>query len=298
MGTFWTPPCTARQGRGVVDRDAAARYVLGRRTPDGGYSFYRTPLWGVEEPNAPDTLAALESLRIVGVDIPDPHGTVGWLSSLQDPEGGFATLTIGWAALRALDVLGAEPPLSPEEWLHRVAETASRPDVERSWRSALVDALHLLELGGLAVAGRPLATSWVSSLLEEAREPDGGWARPGADLATTAVATRLARLAHLDAGVQDAAALYVRRCEDASLGFRLSPDAAATSVGALCGGLTLLVSAGPSGRHLDAVAQQLVLLQGSDGGFAARHRALSTLQDTWRGLEAARLLEKLSEEQT
>lgn len=295
MGTIGALSSTGRQGRGVVDRGAAARYVLGRRTPDGGYSFYRTPSWGVEEPNAPDTLAALESLRVVGVDVPEPRETTGWLRSLQDHEGGFATLTIGWAALRALDVLRATPPLSPEGWLHRVVETVSRPDVERSWRGALVDALHLLEIDELAFVGRPLATSFVAGLLEAAREPDGGWARPGADLATTAVAMRLAHLAHLDAGEQDVAARYVQRCEDASLGLRLSPDAAATSAGALCGGLTILGSTGLSGRFLGAVARQLVLLQGSDGGFAARHRGLSTLQDTWRGLEAARLLEELLE---
>jgi hypothetical protein len=52
-------------------------------TPHGGYCFYRTPEWGVEEPNAPDTLAALASLRIVGVDPPELETTVRRLRGLQ-----------------------------------------------------------------------------------------------------------------------------------------------------------------------------------------------------------------------
>jgi len=40
--------------------------VIGRRTPEGGYCFYRTPEWGVEEPDARDTLAALKTLRLPG----------------------------------------------------------------------------------------------------------------------------------------------------------------------------------------------------------------------------------------
>lgn len=40
-------------GRGCLDRAAIGRYVVGRRTPEGGYCFYRTPQWAVEEPNDP-----------------------------------------------------------------------------------------------------------------------------------------------------------------------------------------------------------------------------------------------------
>lgn len=40
-------------------------------------------MWGVEEPNAPDTLAALESLRLLGVEPPEPERTARFLRRLQ-----------------------------------------------------------------------------------------------------------------------------------------------------------------------------------------------------------------------
>jgi hypothetical protein len=68
---------------------------------------------GVEEPNAPETLAAVESLRLLGVEIPEPEATVRYLRSLADDEGGYPSLTMGWGALRALDALGTSPARSP-----------------------------------------------------------------------------------------------------------------------------------------------------------------------------------------
>ena len=67
----------------LIDREAAGRYVLSRRTAEGGYCFYRTPQWGVEEPNAPDTLAALGSLRLLGIAAPAPQATGRWVHALQ-----------------------------------------------------------------------------------------------------------------------------------------------------------------------------------------------------------------------
>jgi hypothetical protein len=296
MATIGSVDTVGRTGRPVgIDRESAGRYVLGRRTPEGGFSFYRTPSWGIEEPNAPDTLAALESLRLLALEAPAPRETVGWLRSLQEGDGGFATLTIGWAVLRALDVLGATPRRPAERWLGEAIGRVARPDVDRSWRGALTDALRLAELAELSGTAVPTVGAFAARLLDDAADPAGGWARPGADLETVAVAARLARLAGLDRGEQATATRYARACEDPGLGFRLSVSAAATSVGALRGGLSLLRAAGLDGRHLDAAGHQLVMLQGLDGGFAARHRGLSNLQDTWRGLDAARLLDELQE---
>jgi PEP-utilising enzyme, PEP-binding domain len=77
----------------ALDREAALRYVLSRRTPEGGYCFYRKPKWGEEEPNAPDTLAAMESLRPLDVEPPEPERTERFLCSLQDEDGDYPTLT-------------------------------------------------------------------------------------------------------------------------------------------------------------------------------------------------------------
>lgn len=85
-------------------------------------------------------------------------------------------------------------------------------------------------------------------LLDGAADPSGGWARPRADLETTAVATRLAQL--LERNPRSAATLtsWLRRCEDRNLGYRLNPGAQATTAGALWGGLSL---GQPCSCHLD-----------------------------------------------
>lgn len=287
----------ARALESALDCGAVTEYVLGRRTPEGGYCYYRTPGWGVEEPNSPDTLAALECLRILAVDPPGPVATGGWLRGLQADDGGYATLTIGWGALRALDVLGLAPSCSPEAWLERWAGQLLGWRGSREWRGTLVDVLHLVEL--LALADGDLGfdeSDRLTRLLEAASDERGGWARPGADLETTAVAVRLIELAGLPRGKWGAAAEFLRRCESKALGLVLSPSAGMTSAGALWGGLQLARAAGVMLRYPNAIAASLALLQRPDGGLGARHRAISTLRDTWLGVQAARVLEALQEE--
>lgn len=279
-------------GRGCLDQAAIGRYVLGRRTPEGGYCFYRTPQWAVEEPNAPDTLAALESLQLLDIDIPAPRRTGDWLRGLQDESGGYPTLTIGWAALRALDVVTVEPKFAPDRWLRGRLDAFCVCDGPRDWRAAIIDAVHLCELICLrhSVIRGPERDS-IAALLDAARAADGGWASPGADLETTAVGLRLAELLNPHCQPDPSLTTFLDRCEDERLGLRLAPGAGTTSVGALWGGLALGHALHRRLRYLGAIAQQLVLLQRPDGGLGARHRAISALQATWLGLEAAALLE-------
>jgi hypothetical protein len=286
-----------RTGPKCFDRAAIGRYVLGRRTPEGGYCFYRTPQWAVEEPNAPDTLAALESLKLLVADIPMPEQTGDWLRGLQNETGGYPTLTIGWAALRALDVLTIQPKFSPDQWLRGWLEAFCHRDGPRDWRAAIIDAVHLCEL--IHLRHSVLSTSECDSmagLLNAARAADGGWASPGADLETTAMGLRLAQLINPHRQPDPPLVTFLGRCEDELLGLRLAPDARTTAVGALWGGLALASGLHRRLRYLDAVEQQLVLLQRADGGLGARHRAISALQATWLGLEAMALLNRLREE--
>lgn len=280
-----------------LDRLAVAQYVLGRRTPEGGYCFYRTPQWAVEEPNAPDTLAALESLRLLNLDIPVPRQTGDWLCGLQDEGGGYPTLTIGWAALRALDVLDGRPMLSPDGWLRGRIEAFCRCAGPRDWRAAIVDAVHLCGLIRLRHSEcRVPERASIAALLAAGRAADGGWAAPGADLETTGMGLRLARLVDPHRRPDTSLETFLVSCEDELLGLRLAPGARTTSVGALWGGLALGHALHRRLRYLDAVEQQLVLLQRADGGLGARHRAISSLQATWVGLEAAALLDGLRKE--
>jgi len=281
-----------------LDREAAGRYVLGRRTPSGGYSFYRTPEWGVEEPNAPDTLAALECLRLLEIPVPEPELTGAWLRTLQNDDGGYPTLTIGWATLRALAILGDKPDRSPASWLAVHERALSRRNRARDFAGALREALHLLELRRLGAAVPAGSGSGpFAGLLEEARDPRGGWARPGADLETTAIAVSITGPTELSSQQRWVTEDFLRRVEDPVLGLRLSPGAAATWVGALWGGLELARGLRLRPSYPGAVAENLTILQRADGGLGARHFAISTLRDTWRGLDAVCLLDHLQFDQ-
>ncbi len=288
-GTF--PPTHDKDGKfggpSILDHAATARYLLGRRTPSGGYSFYRTPQWGVEEPNAPDTLAAIAALRLIGLAPPNPEVTVRWLRGLQDATGSWPTLTIGWAALCALDLLGGKPRCDPRTWLQAQRHYYLCVSSQRhEWRGVLLNLMRLTIL--MKRYNLPLTDKErvaIGHRLEDSHDPAGGWACPGADLETTAIAVQLSGCAAipLDLGTL---ARWWRRCEDPSLGMRLAPEAGATSVGALWGGLKL---AQLKPRYPRAIAAQLALLQHPEGGLGARHGAIATVKDTYLGLETETL---------
>jgi hypothetical protein len=272
-----------------LDREAAARYVLSRHNPGSGYSFYRTPEWGIEEPNAPDTLAALKSLHILDVEIPERDATIRWLRGLQDETGGYSTLTIGWATLLALAELGARPTQSPAAWLATCAEAFISDERIRDWRGALREALHLHEVSKVL----DMRFEWQRErLLEKARDPNGGWAAAGADLETTAIALLLANSDQEDRGIALDAEAFLRRCEHGTLGLRITPSSGASSVGALWGGVRIAHHLKIRLQHLEAVASNLTLAQRSDGGLGPRHAAISNLHDTLLGLETDQLLDQ------
>lgn len=103
---------------------------------------------------------------------------------------------------------------------------------------------------------------------------------------------RLARLVDPNWRPDPRLSRFLVSCEDELVGLRLAPDARTTSVGALWGGLALASTLHRRLCYLDAVRQQLVLLQRADGGLGARHRAISALHATWLGLEAMALLDR------
>jgi len=161
----------------------------------------------------------------------------------------------------------------------------------------LRDVLRLVELRRLdgSFPGDP-GHGAARELLAEAADPSGGWARPEADLETTGSATRLAVAVGMSREELEGAADLLGRCEDPVLGLRLTPGAGATAAGALWGGLVVAAALDARLRYPDAVATSLAELQRPDGGLGRRHRAISTLDDTWRGLEAAALFDQLEEE--
>jgi hypothetical protein len=105
----WGASLDASSRTTLIDRVLAAHDLPSRQTPEGGYFYYRVPEWGVEEPNAPDTYAALVSLRLLAVPLPACDRTIQRLRSLRLTCGGYPTLTIDRSALCALEMTGSQP---------------------------------------------------------------------------------------------------------------------------------------------------------------------------------------------
>lgn len=104
-----------------IDIEACYRYTLGCQTGEGGFCFYAYPQWGIEEPNTPDTLAAVAILGVLCRPVPNVKQCTTWLRAQQDSFGGYSTLVIGYATLKALQLLGAEPLRDPHRFLHETA---------------------------------------------------------------------------------------------------------------------------------------------------------------------------------
>ncbi|WP_414039819.1 prenyltransferase/squalene oxidase repeat-containing protein [Acidithiobacillus sp. M4-SHS-6] len=285
----------AGHGGVAIDRGAAIHYIRGRRCPQGGYSFYRTPEWGVEEPSAPDTFAALDALRLLGEPAQDAEQSVAWLQSLQNGNGSWPTLTIASAADAALALLNGTPRHDPSSWLrgqwaHRVKRKSNR-----AWEGALVGLHQLLQLVQhylpqlLVDEGNAL-----SVILAQARDPSGVWSIDGPDLESTSTALALANMAHWPLPNVSSVSDWWHLCEDPILGLRMTPTAGQTTAATLRSGLDIALSLDLHPRHPRAIATQLYLMQHPSGGFGARHRALATLQDTRQALCAVESLSRLT----
>jgi hypothetical protein len=128
------------------DLDACGRYALSCQTDEGGFCFYSDPTWSAEVPNAPDTCAAIEILDLRAIPVPRVELCTAWLRSLQDADGGYPMLIVGFSALRALRVLRSarlDPRPYLRGWLDRFAASALPTDIPEGW---LASAARCVEL--------------------------------------------------------------------------------------------------------------------------------------------------------
>ena len=163
-----------------------------------------------------------------------------------------------------------------------------------AWADVLRNAsrfVELLDLVGLTGVG----SHDVAGLLSDAWDHEGGWSLPGADLESTAAGLALSDRSGTPVDA-DAITSLLRGSEHRALGLCIRPDTAATSIGALFGGLAIAERFGLSLSYPRAIGYSLAMLQRADGGLGARHRAISTLEATAQGLAAHRLLDHYWEE--
>jgi hypothetical protein len=274
-----------------IDAEACYRYTLSRQTPRGGFSFYAYPEWGVAEPNAPDTYAAVAILALFGRPVPRMEDCAIWLAEQQDRSGGFPTLIIGVAVVKALRLLGMEPSWDPCSYL--------REQGERLW---LGDASNRNRSGWLASARRCIAL-WqdyglptseptrdrIAVTLRHLWVENGGYGTPGASLSETARALALADAVGLP--VEGGALAYARSCEGAPFGFNIVSSAVSSNIASQYAGIRVLRHFGSYPRYPLLVRNYIASCQISVGGFGRAPGAIARLDDTRRALAALSVLE-------
>ena len=202
------------------DVEACCRYTRSRQTREGGFCFYAYPQWGVEEPNAPDTHAAVGIFRPLGLQTPDRERCAAWLIAQQDASGGFQTAVIAYAVLKALGLLGVQPRRCPRRYLRETAERLHIADRSPRNRDGwLVSALHCIELWKcFDIAVTAPMRKGVASALNRLQGGEGGFGvQPAGNLPETAAALKLSMEVGLPVG--DEVLAYAQRCERAPLGF-------------------------------------------------------------------------------
>ncbi len=266
------------------------RYIRGRQTPEGGFSFYRS--WGVEEPSPADTYYALAALSLLGGEPLDRDGCLRWLQSRQDAGGNFPGLIAAWQVLRALDTLGALPAGAVTSWLRPRSDIlfeAAAPPIEQPTGELLAELARFVDLWLLTGHKlEPRQRTAVAANLERLRDPQGAFSTQQPNLVDTAVALRLTQMADL---IPDRRLLdFARACEDPLYGFRAGSHGRSMQLEILAAGLNVLAAFDAAPRYEDALRRTLAACQHANGGFSRQPGALPTLRDTWF---AARILERL-----
>lgn len=270
--------------------EACRGYTLSRQTRHGGFCYYMYAPWGVEEPNALDTYAALAILDLLHCPVPRVRDCADWLSNLQDERGGYSSLLIGWSTLKALRVLSLGPLRDPRDYLLNTGKRLLHATpTARGLEGWLVNALRCFELRpDFDLHPSDSERRILGNVLLLLRSDDGGYGAPGASLPETATAIALAAIVGLP--VDGAALSYAQRCERPPYGFNITPIATSSSLECQRAGLRLLRAFGKVPKAAAMIVDFVRACQTDTGGFGRVPRAIPRLEDSLHALECLTLL--------
>jgi hypothetical protein len=263
-------PCSpAARARARKAAAAAADYLRGRQSADGGFCFYR---WmGVDESNLHDTWHAVAALALIGVAVPRADATA---TSLD----GYTTLVPEAIYQRAftLDRLGMASRLSgrDREAIGKL-DPAALPSGNVPTTARFKTLLRVLCLRQRFAPLTPAATI-ADGIVRQQHE--GGWGdKPNLDDTWLA----LAILHTLNApAARSAACDFVDAVQVPSFGFTATRDSMAASLETIRAGVGACMLLDMPVRHLDRALDYVLACQSNDGGFARTPDALPDIDHT------------------
>ena len=266
----WTP----------IDADACLRYTLNCQTREGGFCFYAYRPWGVDEPNGPDTLAAIEILRFLRQPVPRAEACVSWLRTLQNADGYYPSLVIGYAAIRALDLLCERPDKDARPYLRQIAQSLhfgrvpSRRHVR--WLREASKCIELLRHLSTRIDD-PMRQE-IAGMLDALRGADGGYGMAGENLIDTAAALALSMGAGIS--ISESILSYAENCWNVPMGFNITPAALSSNLSCQRAGVVIFSHFGRKLPDTELVRTFVANCQTKSGGFARTPKAIARLDDT------------------
>lgn len=273
-----------------IDVESCRKYILGRQTPQGGFSFYRYGPWGVEEPNTQDTRAALNGLHWLGEPVPHRDAVISWLLEQQASDGGYSSHMIADGALSALQCLQTEPLHDPTRYLMAWAgqlHIADNVAMDASmWLDSARRCARLLIAYGVSVAG---LRETVQSILPSQNDESGGYVSGAPNVISTWNALALASTLDLECA-SGKALEFTRQCENPQWGFTLTPASSASELSVHFAGMHTLKQFGLLPRYPQALEAFVVMCQAGTGGFGRVPAAVPGLRETACALNILLLL--------
>jgi len=257
-------------------RQKAHHYLLGRRSPLGGFCFYRSAY--LDEPNLFDTWHAVAALALLG-DLPPHRDALANFVCAQPPGGQpyelfYRTFTLDILHKPAPDhvlvkeMVNTLPLKLPDPTRH----SALSGQMER-----LLLTIRLKAYFGLAFTAEDIA--WLILGLEQS---DGGFGTPS-NLLDTRLALSILALCGQAASSRTAA--FVPRLTLPEFAFRLTQYSLAPTLETVCAGIECCRVLNLPVAYAEDAASFILACQTSNGGFARAPGALPGIELTHLALQ-------------
>jgi hypothetical protein len=251
-------------GRITDARRRAAQYLLGRRSPTGGFCYYRSAY--LDEPNLFDTCHAAAALALLRVPLPAHESTAAFVVGHEVEAQPYAL----YYRTFALAALGRDDPARAQVE-HKVRALAVEPpDPTRGNLSARLSRLTMV-LRLKAHFGLGFPADAMRPALDELEHPEGGFGETP-NLQDTRLALTLLALCGARAGERTRA--FVGRLALPGYGFRLTADSLSPALDTVCAGIACCMLLGLPVAHAEDAKSFILACQTAHGGFARAPDAL------------------------